>query len=53
MTEAEWLTCNDPTRMLEFLRGKASERKLRLYACACAPHIGITWKREGCPVSWR
>jgi hypothetical protein len=35
MTEAEWLTCEDPAPMLEFLRGKASERKLRLFGCAC------------------
>jgi hypothetical protein len=35
MTEAEWLACKDPTPMLKFLRGKVSERKLRLFACGC------------------
>jgi hypothetical protein len=35
MTEAEWLLGTDPHRMLEYLRGRASERKLRLFACAC------------------
>jgi hypothetical protein len=35
MTEPEWLACTDPREALEFLRGKASERKLRLFACRC------------------
>jgi hypothetical protein len=33
MTEAEWLACEDPQQLLEVVREKASERKLRLYAC--------------------
>ncbi len=35
MTEAEWLACDDPMRMLAFLSGKVHLRKLRLFACAC------------------
>jgi hypothetical protein len=34
MTEAEWLACTDAETMLEFLRGKVSDRKLRLLASA-------------------
>ena len=39
MTEAEWLACADPQKILDFLKGRASERELRLFACACVDHI--------------
>ena len=35
MREAEWNVCTDPQEMLEFLRGKASKRKVNLFCVAC------------------
>jgi hypothetical protein len=35
MTEADWLNSSDPKLMLDYLRGKTTDRKLRLFACAC------------------
>ena len=49
MTEQEWLNCTDPKLMLEFLRGKTSDRKLRLFACACARRLWHLLARE----EWR
>jgi hypothetical protein len=39
MTPEEWDRCTNPAPMLEFLRGRASDRKLRLFACACHRRI--------------
>jgi hypothetical protein len=44
MTEQEWATCIDPNAMLEFVIRirKSSQRKMRLFACACCRKI---WHR--------
>lgn len=39
MTETEWLACADPLPMLQFLRGRASERQDRLFLYACARRV--------------
>jgi hypothetical protein len=39
MTEADWVICADPQKMLEYLRDKASDRKLRLFGCACCRQV--------------
>jgi hypothetical protein len=35
MTEGERQSATDPHAMLDFFRGRAEDRKLRLFACAC------------------
>jgi hypothetical protein len=59
MTEAEWLACTDMWPMLWFLRDKASKkasnRHLRLFACACCrtfwPALTDTRSREAVEAS--
>jgi hypothetical protein len=42
MNEDEWLASADPIAMLDYLEGKVSDRKLRLFACACVRrHWGL------------
>jgi hypothetical protein len=44
MTEQEWLNCRDPHKMLRWLGRRATERKLRLFACSC---VRAAWDRLG------
>src|SRR3982751_6201007 len=37
--EAAWLTRDEPEQMLECLAGRASDRKLRLFAAACCRRV--------------
>jgi hypothetical protein len=39
MNEQEWLESTDPQKMLEFLRGKVSNRKLRLFGVGCCRSV--------------
>jgi hypothetical protein len=39
MTEAEWLICTEPRRMLPVVSSTISKRKLRLFACACCRRV--------------
>jgi hypothetical protein len=41
MTEAEWNACCEPQTMLDFVgeSGRATARKLRLFACACCRQV--------------
>jgi hypothetical protein len=39
MTEARWLAHTDPVPMLNYARGRVSDRKLRLFAVACCRRV--------------
>ncbi len=68
MTEQEWLECAEPTPMLDFVRGKVSDRQLRLFASGVCGGLDVaeryadgnatdeeldqTWMSVGCRV-WR
>jgi hypothetical protein len=39
MTPTEWQACKDPAALLSYLGGRISDRKLRLFACACCRRI--------------
>jgi hypothetical protein len=39
LTEEEWLTGGDPFKMLARLHKEGSDRKLRLFACACVRQV--------------
>jgi hypothetical protein len=45
MTEQEWLTASDPTPLMEFLREKVSDRKVRLSAVACVRPVENSFTR--------
>src|SRR5437899_2745473 len=57
MTEAEWLAGVNPTPLLEHLEGRVSDRKYRLFVCACCrliwPWLNDPRSREAIETSER
>ena len=46
MIEAEWLACRDRRAVLAFLTEKVTDRKLRLFACACCRRVWRLMRHE-------
>ncbi|VTR99153.1 Uncharacterized protein (Fragment) OS=uncultured bacterium PE=4 SV=1 [Gemmata massiliana] len=42
MTEAEWLACEDPERMLELVRDPGRYRRMLLFAVGCLERMAVT-----------
>jgi hypothetical protein len=48
MTESEWLACAELELMVKFLADKVSQRKARLFACACCRRLwNSLWEERG------
>jgi hypothetical protein len=52
MTESEWQNRTDPTPMLEFLRGKVSDRKQRLFVIAYVRRVWSDFKISETQEAW-
>jgi hypothetical protein len=46
VNEADWLNCDNPDRMLQQLCGQLTDRRLRLFACACCRHLSSLLARD-------
>ena len=51
MTEAEWLACEDPTPMLDFVRDSATDRRVRLFGVACCRRIWTLMPNRQCKMA--
>src|SRR5260370_33920283 len=48
MTDAKWRNCIDPRKMLDYLDGRGSVRKARLFACAVCRRIWYHIPKRRC-----
>ena len=39
MDETHWQVCNDPQPMIDYLRGRVSDGRMRLFAVACCRRL--------------
>jgi hypothetical protein len=53
VTEDNWMSCEAPLEMFRAIGGKASERKCRLFACACFHRLTSAWGIPAEPIELR